>query len=177
MTDWLPTIVAAAGGDTSINQPLDGHDIWQSLATGGPSPRTEMLYNVNPLTEAGQAGHPHAGLRVEDYKILCCKKQRFLPVREIMWAVLSVAATSASLWLSQLIEIRLMRESAVGATGTYRVKGISSSTLGEPSVATGPVAMAANDTRGDPGFAKNNGVMMFNRERPRPHTQLLHTEI
>ena len=79
--------------------------------------------------------------------------------------------------MAQLIEIRLMRESAVGATGTYRVKGISSSTLGEPSVATGPVAMAANDTRGDPGFAKNNGVMMFNRERPRPHTQLLHTEI
>ena len=24
VTDWLPTIVAAAGGDTSINQPLDG---------------------------------------------------------------------------------------------------------------------------------------------------------
>ena len=26
VTDWLPTIVAAAGGDTSINQPLDGGD-------------------------------------------------------------------------------------------------------------------------------------------------------
>ena len=52
----------------------------------------------------------------------------------------------------------------VGA-GTYHVKGVSSSTLGEPSVATGPVAMAVNDTRGDPDFARNSGVMMFNRKQ------------
>ena len=57
------------------------HDIWQSLATGGPSPRTEMLYNVNPLTEDGQAGHPHAGLRVGDYKILCCEYPYHLQLR------------------------------------------------------------------------------------------------
>ena len=33
VTDWLPTIVGAAGGSTSGNLALDGHDIWQSLAS------------------------------------------------------------------------------------------------------------------------------------------------
>ena len=98
-----------------------------------------MLYNVNPLTEDGQAGHPHAGLRVGDYKILCCE-----------YHPSSQAATADP--------------EDVGA-GTYHVKGVSSSTLGEPSVATGPVAMAVNDTRGDPDFARNSGVMMFNRKQ------------
>ena len=40
-----------------------------------------MLYNVNPLTEDGQAGHPHAGLRVGDYKILCCEYPYHLQLR------------------------------------------------------------------------------------------------
>ena len=100
-----------------------------------------MLYNVNPLTEDGQAGHPHAGLRVGDYKILCCEYHPSSPAAQ-----------------------QLIRRTGV-VPGTYHVKGVSSSTLGEPSVATGPVAMAVNDTRGDPDFARNSGVMMFNRKQ------------
>lgn len=70
VTDWLPTIVKAAGGKTARNLPLDGHDIWPSLSAGSASPRTEMLYNVNPLCQGGQAGAPKAGLRVGAYKVL-----------------------------------------------------------------------------------------------------------
>ena len=59
-----------AGGSTSRNAALDGHDIWTSLTTGGKSPRTEMLYNVNPLCNSGQAVPPKAGIRMGSYKLL-----------------------------------------------------------------------------------------------------------
>eukprot|EP00658_Telonema_sp_P-2_P006088 TRINITY_DN12316_c0_g1_i2.p1 TRINITY_DN12316_c0_g1~~TRINITY_DN12316_c0_g1_i2.p1 ORF type:complete len:562 (-),score=99.42 TRINITY_DN12316_c0_g1_i2:379-2064(-) len=71
VTDWLPTLVGLAGGTTHRNLALDGHDIWNSLIEREQrSPRTEMLYNVNPI-DGGQAGTPRAGLRVGDYKVLC----------------------------------------------------------------------------------------------------------
>ena len=68
VTDWLPTLAGLAGGSTQRNRPLDGHDIWSSLTEQKPSPRTELLYNVNPLQRAtSQAGPPHAGLRMGKY--------------------------------------------------------------------------------------------------------------
>lgn len=70
VTDWLPTIVRLAGGQTSRNRPLDGHDIWDAIAGRGASPRTEMVYNVNPLCHAGLAYPPKAGIRVGRWKLL-----------------------------------------------------------------------------------------------------------
>jgi len=70
ITDWLPTIVSLGKGSTARNLPLDGHNIWPALRTGGSSPRTEFLYNVNPLCKGGQAGSPKAGLRIGDFKVL-----------------------------------------------------------------------------------------------------------
>jgi len=69
VTDWLPTLRGTLGLDTT-GLPSDGHDIWTSLTTKAPSPRTEMLYNVSPLCEGGQAGAPKAGIRHGDYKLL-----------------------------------------------------------------------------------------------------------
>ena len=48
VTDLLPPLVALAGGSTARTRPLDGHDIFGSLASGGASPRRELLYNINP---------------------------------------------------------------------------------------------------------------------------------
>lgn len=70
VTDWLPTLVALAGGSTQRNRELDGHNVWQSIATGQPSPRTEVLYNVNPLCKGGQAVPPKAGLRMGKWKLI-----------------------------------------------------------------------------------------------------------
>eukprot|EP01060_Flectonema_neradi_P003334 TRINITY_DN1213_c1_g1_i2.p1 TRINITY_DN1213_c1_g1~~TRINITY_DN1213_c1_g1_i2.p1 ORF type:complete len:531 (+),score=87.69 TRINITY_DN1213_c1_g1_i2:74-1666(+) len=68
ITDWLPTIVSLSGGRLPPN--IDGHDIWTSVSQGTKSPRTEHLYNINPLCHAGQAGSPKAGLRIGDMKVL-----------------------------------------------------------------------------------------------------------
>eukprot|EP01048_Picozoa_sp_COSAG05_P018955 COSAG05_NODE_2869_length_2555_cov_1.455212_4_plen_151_part_01 len=44
--------------------------MWPSLSTGTASPRTEMLYNINPLCHSGQAGNPKAALRIGHHKIM-----------------------------------------------------------------------------------------------------------
>eukprot|EP00937_MAST-01D_sp_MAST-1D-sp2_P004705 g4705.t1 len=70
LTDWLPTLARVAGASTARNLPLDGHDQWDALTgAAAASPRTEMLYGINPLP-SGQAGNPKAGLRVGDWKLL-----------------------------------------------------------------------------------------------------------
>ncbi len=54
--DWLPTLVAVAGGNTQRNlKPLDGFDILPSLLHPStvPAPRAELLINANPLPCGG----------------------------------------------------------------------------------------------------------------------------
>jgi arylsulfatase A-like enzyme len=70
ITDWLPTLLGRAGGAGLVPSQLSGFDVWPSLAHQQPSPRTELLYNINPLCDAGQAGAPKAGLRLGRWKLL-----------------------------------------------------------------------------------------------------------
>ena len=51
VTDWLPTLIRAAGGDAAKVDMgnIDGVDQWESLKDGSVGKREEMLYNINPL--------------------------------------------------------------------------------------------------------------------------------
>ena len=51
VTDWLPTLYRAAGGDTTNLEGLDGFDQWEMLTKGKASDRVEMLYNIDPLPD------------------------------------------------------------------------------------------------------------------------------
>lgn len=59
--DVLPTFAALAGASTAKCKPLDGVNVWGAIAEGKPSPRTEVVYNIEPF---------RAALRQGDWKLI-----------------------------------------------------------------------------------------------------------
>ncbi|XP_077560798.1 arylsulfatase I-like [Haemaphysalis longicornis] len=47
ITDWLPTLYTAAGGEAKDLDHLAGFDMWETLSANAPSPRTEILHNID----------------------------------------------------------------------------------------------------------------------------------
>lgn len=56
MVDWYPTLLQLAGAPLPQPRPVDGRDVWATLARGEPSPRTEVLYNTSPTGGALRRG-------------------------------------------------------------------------------------------------------------------------
>ena len=54
--DIYPTIAALAGASTTKCKPLDGVNVWETIASGAPSPRTEFVYNIEPFRAAIRQG-------------------------------------------------------------------------------------------------------------------------
>lgn len=52
VVDMYPTLAAIAGAPLGRNKPLDGMNLWPALSEGKPSPRGELVYNVDPLAGA-----------------------------------------------------------------------------------------------------------------------------
>ncbi|RWC90745.1 sulfatase [bacterium M00.F.Ca.ET.141.01.1.1] len=56
VTDIYPTLAGLAGAKPTKNKPLDGMDVWETISEAKPSPRTEMVYNVDPTGGAIRQG-------------------------------------------------------------------------------------------------------------------------
>ena len=54
--DMYPTLAALAGASTAKSKPLDGLDVWSTISEGKPSPRSEIVYNVEPFRGAVREG-------------------------------------------------------------------------------------------------------------------------
>jgi len=61
VVDMYPTLAGLAGAPLGKNKPLDGLNVWPTINEGKPSPRTEVVYNVEPF---------RAGIRDGDWKLI-----------------------------------------------------------------------------------------------------------
>ncbi|XP_018331211.1 arylsulfatase B [Agrilus planipennis] len=63
ITDWLPTLLTAGGGSTSVLKSIDGIDLWNSLSHNKESPRIEVLHYIDDIEGV-------ASLSFGDWKII-----------------------------------------------------------------------------------------------------------
>jgi len=56
VVDMFPTLAGLAGADSEGGKPLDGLDVWATISDGQPSPRTEIVYNVEMFRGAVREG-------------------------------------------------------------------------------------------------------------------------
>lgn len=72
VTDWLPTLYSAAGGDLSNLDPdIDGIDQWPTFAYDLPSARNDVLLNIDENTR-------NAALRFYNWKLIVGKLRLYL---------------------------------------------------------------------------------------------------
>jgi arylsulfatase I/J len=57
VVDMYPTFAALAGAPPGKNKPLDGMDVWGAIGEGQASPRTEVVYNVEPYRAGVRDGN------------------------------------------------------------------------------------------------------------------------
>lgn len=50
ITDWLPTLYSAAGGDLRDLGEIDGIDQWRMLSEGYPRTRDRLLLNIDEVS-------------------------------------------------------------------------------------------------------------------------------
>lgn len=56
IVDMYPTLAALAGASIAKCKPLDGLNVWPAIAEGKPSPRTEVVYDIEPFRAALRRG-------------------------------------------------------------------------------------------------------------------------
>lgn len=61
VVDMYPTLAGLAGGQLGKAKPLDGMNVWSTISEDKPSPRTEIIYNVEAF---------RAGIRQGDWKLI-----------------------------------------------------------------------------------------------------------
>jgi arylsulfatase A-like enzyme len=56
IVDMFPTLAGLAGAPSGKQKPLDGLDVWTTISQGKPSPRTEVVYDIEPFRAALRKG-------------------------------------------------------------------------------------------------------------------------
>ncbi|XP_072533144.1 arylsulfatase I [Salminus brasiliensis] len=58
ISDWYPTLLTLARSPEQDPQHLDGFDVWGAISKGQPCPRTEILFNIDPVSRRpGEVDH------------------------------------------------------------------------------------------------------------------------
>jgi arylsulfatase A-like enzyme len=73
IVDWYPTLLQLAGAGLDQKLPIDGKEAWSTIADGKPSPRDEILHNVEP---------DRGALRKGPWKLVSHGKQELFNIAE-----------------------------------------------------------------------------------------------
>ncbi len=74
MVKIMPTFLALGGGTDSPDHPIDGRDMWPTLAAGNPSPNNDILISV----EAVQGAIRNGNWKLFQVATLPCKTELFV---------------------------------------------------------------------------------------------------
>jgi arylsulfatase A-like enzyme len=133
--DIYPTLAALAGASTAKAKPLDGLNVWDTIAEGKPSPRTEVIYNVEPFRGA---------LRQGDWKLIW---RTLIPTSVDLFNLAQDPYEQNNLAAAHPDKVTAMQE-RLNALGTESAKALALVYVTSVGLAHGKPLMASEDGQG-----------------------------
>ncbi len=135
--DVYPTLAALAGASTTMCKPLDGLNVWDTIAEGKASPRTEVIYNVEPFRGAVRQG---------DWKLIW---RTLIPTSVDLYNLAEDPYEKNNLAAAHPETVAAMQE-RLNALGKESAKPLALVYVGGVGLAHGKPRMASEDGKGPP---------------------------
>ncbi len=142
--DIYPTLAALAGASTAKCKPLDGVNVWDTIAEGKPSPRSEVVYNVEPFRGAVRQG---------DWKLIW---RSMIPTSVDLYNLAEDPYEKNNVAAAHPDKVSAMQE-RLNALGKEAAKPQSLVWIAGTALAHGKPLMASEDGKGS-ALAENHGV-------------------
>ena len=133
--DVFPTFAALAGASTAKCKPLDGLNVWDTIAEGKPSPRNEIIYNIEPFRGAVRQG---------DWK---CIWRTLLPTSVDLYNLADDPSETKNLAADHPDKVAAMQE-RLNALGKEAAKPLALLWMTGTSMKHGKPLMASEDGKG-----------------------------
>ncbi len=133
--DIYPTLARLAGASVQKCKPLDGVDVWETIAQGKPSPRTEVIYNVEPFRGAVRQG---------DWKLIW---RALIPASVNLYNLAEDPYEKTNLAAEHPAKVAAL-QARLNALGREQAKALALIYVGQVSLAHGKPNMASEDGKG-----------------------------
>ncbi len=133
--DLYPTLAKLAGASTAKCKPLDGVNVWDTIAENKPSPRTEVIYNVEPFRSAVRQG---------DWKLIW---RSLIPTSVDLYNLVDDPSEKKNLAEANTDKVAAMK-ARIEALGKEAAKPLALMYVGKVGLAHGKPAMGSEDGKG-----------------------------